>query len=599
MIARVINVKAATPNERRISKASFFLLLFIILKNILFNMNTIGQISGSSIFINFLMIIIMYFGLLIIFKRRTFWFWIIIDVIMSFIFVSNAIFYREYSDFITIALVAQVNQVSEIKGSIFALLKWTDFLYLVDLPFYIFFSIKYKSVIEIQRKKALASFVTAVTIIIICFITANYFYPGLFNEEFNRQAQVKRMGILAMYNIQGYSYLKDNVNTKPISQEETAQIEEQLKSEGYNNMGNYKGKNLIMIQVESLQRFVINEKYKGKEITPNINKLIKESAYFENCYQQIGMGHTADAELLTNTSLYPASDSCVYITKYNNSFISIANSLKEKSYRTLYFHGNDGLFWNRSLIYKNLGFDEFHNLDEFKKDEIIWGLSDGSFFRQSFDIIKDIKEPFYGFFVTMSSHSPFEITINDFTDGETYVEKYFNAINYADKAIGQFIDKLQVSGMLDNSILIVYGDHNALSTEDIGVYFNKNIESPYEKESYNKIPMIIRFPDKKYSGIYSKSVGQNDVLPTVRSILGIEDNKSFGRNMFDEGDNLVVLRNGSYVCSDTYYDSENRITYNINTGEVLPNNEVNIQKVFEKLEASDNILKYDYFNKVN
>lgn len=571
------------------------LIFSFLYKSLVFDKQIYSEFEKKSTIITFLMIFAFYYFAHMFLKRKHTVILFLLNCFISIIYLANAVFYREYGDFITIALVKQISQVSEVKGSIYALLRPSDLLYLIDLPVLYFINAKYNVTSKIKLWSTAAKFSILYSIAIFSLIITDHIVPGIVTQQFSRDLQVKQVGLLAMYNVQGYNFVKNNINIKPISADEAQQIDGQLKTTIAPFDENYTGKNLIVIQVESLQGFFVNAKYNGKEITPNINKLVNESAYFNNCYQQIGIGHTADAELLTNTSMYPAEDSCAYFDKYNNSYISIAKDMKSLDYSTLYFHGNKGAFWNRNLIYKNLGFDKFYSLESFKADELVWGLSDMSFFRQSFDVLKDEKQPFYGFFVTLTSHSPFEVNLNNFTSKETYMDNYINSINYADKAIGSFIDKLKSSGILDNSVVIVYGDHAGIDDKNLSQFLGKPIDKEYQSQNYKKIPMIVRFPEGKHAGIYTKSVGQNDVMATVKSLYNIQDNWNFGNSLFSEGDNLVVLRDGGYVKGNLFYCSKDNTTYDLTTGAVVKNDESLITKTKEQLKASDNIFKYNYF----
>ena len=161
------------------------------------------------------------------------------------------------------------------------------------------------------------------------------------------------------------------------------------------------------MQLEAIQQFVIGTKFNGKEITPNLNKFINDSAYFENFYYQIGAGNTSDAEFLANTSLYPLNEGAVYFRFPANTYESTANLLKKQGYATYAAHANNPSFWNRMEMYKALGFDKFINSKSLVLDEFLgWGLSDMSFLKQSLNKI-DVSRPFYGFFITLSSHYPF------------------------------------------------------------------------------------------------------------------------------------------------------------------------------------------------
>lgn len=585
-----------TKEERLHIKMFLTAMLFIIYKNLMFDCITFNQIQKKEIVINLLCIMSIYFLIRLFFKKSKFGILIFINIILSILYFSDTVFYREYNDFITLAMVKELNQAGEVSGSIFALTKFKDILYFIDLPFMILLFFKYKKNISFSFKNRLSKFCACIVLFSLSLFAANQRLDGIITVEFSRYEQTKGLGLITMYGVEAYHYLANNINYKPITKDEIKLIQSQLNDSYTVNVNeNFRGKNLIVIQVESLQGFALDAKYNNQDVAPNLKKLINESAYFDNCYVQIGLGHTADAELLTNTSMYPLEDSTAYINKANNTYNSIAKSLKSIDYYNMAFHGNQGSFWNRNIMYSTLGFDKFYSLESFKQDDIIWGLSDKSFLKQSAAIINNTNQPFFSFLVTLSSHSPFEIPSYHFTEGKNYMEQYFNAINYTDSAIGDFVDSLRKSGVLDNSILVIYGDHHAIDNDDISNYFHVDMTKDYQQESYVKVPMIIRFPQGKNAGVYHKSVGQNDLFETIRSLYGIQGEKSFGKSMFSQGDNLVVLRNGGYVYGNQYYDSEDKKTYDLKTGAVLKNDSTLIQEAKDQLEASDLIMKYNYF----
>ena len=114
-----------------------------------------------------------------------------------------------------------------------------------------------------------------------------------------------------------------------------------------------KGKNLIIVQVEALQQFVIDKTVMGQEITPNLNKLIKSSAYFNNYFYQIAAGGTSDAEFMSNNSLYPAPSGAAFFFYANNNYLSLPKALVKNGYETAALNGYYETFWNRNIMYKD------------------------------------------------------------------------------------------------------------------------------------------------------------------------------------------------------------------------------------------------------
>ena len=163
-----------------------------------------------------------------------------------------------------------------------------------------------------------------------------------------------------------------------------------------------KGKNLIVIQVESLQNLVINKTYNGQEITPNLNELIKgNTVYFDHYYQQIGSGNTSDAEFATNNSIYGTIESYTYKLFPDNYYRGLPVLLGEQGYQTAVLHAyEDRDFWNRENMYKSLGFGTFYggiggtDKGQFDMTEWMgWGLTDSEFFKQAITYLKELAQP--------------------------------------------------------------------------------------------------------------------------------------------------------------------------------------------------------------
>ncbi len=236
---------------------------------------------------------------------------------------------------------------------------------------------------------------------------------------------------------------------------------EELKERNRLKEGKYTGlghnKNLIVIQVEALQGFVIDHYYNGQEITPpNLNKLIKEqgTVYFDRYYQLIGRGNTSDAEFVSNNSLYPSMDEPTYTQYADNVFYGLPWILRDNGYTAWAFHGYEKEFWNRDNAYVNQGFERFISEEDYDVVESIgFGITDEEFFKQSMTYLKELdnldNNPFYSFIITLTSHNPFnmpeEYHVLEIEDKhkDTILGNYLQAIHYTDKALGEFIEDLK------------------------------------------------------------------------------------------------------------------------------------------------------------
>lgn len=235
--------------------------------------------------------------------------------------------------------------------------------------------------------------------------------------------------------------------------------------------------------------------FEGESVTPNLNRLASEGLYFSNFYAQVGVGTSSDTEFTYSTSLMPSLNGTVFVNYYNNKYETIQKLLKEKGYYVFSMHGNEGNFWNRDVMHKNLGYDKFYSKSSFVIDEEYGlGLSDGSFFKQTVPMIKEINdnhELFYGTLITLTNHTPWA-KVNEYSEykvsksitvggqyitrpylEDTTIGKYIKSVNYMDKCIGTFIEELDKEGILDNTIIVIYGDHDArLSKKDYEYMYN-------------------------------------------------------------------------------------------------------------------------------
>lgn len=360
-------------------------------------------------------------------------------------------------------------------------------------------------------------------------------------------------------------------------------------SEGINLSGVAKGKNLIFIVAESLQSFTIGMNYEGQEITPNLNKMLRESIYFDRFYQQIGRGNTSDAEFAALNSLYPAVVEASYTRYVQNNFYGLPKILKDHGYSTLAFHANEGSFWNRDEAYRAMGFDRFLSKPDFTLNEIIGlGLSDKEFFRQSASMLGQVGNPFFSFMITLSNHHPFGLderhrSISLKPEHEdTLYGNYLQTVHYCDAAIGDFIDRLKAEGLYDNSVICVMGDHFGLSCTDVetAAIMTDISGRPYDYDEMLRVPFIINIPEAGISMTSSITGGQIDCLPTLLNLFGMEGaTVSFGNDLLNTDEGFVAqqthILKGSFIDNDKIFIMSrdgifaNSRAYSLHTGEAL------------------------------
>jgi phosphoglycerol transferase MdoB-like AlkP superfamily enzyme len=544
------------------------------------------------------------------------------NLVISILIICDLNYYRYFKDIPSLSVVRNGLLLGPVKSSIASLFKVDDLLFLCDVPLMLSIFKMYRKKIQAQSKLAFRFF--SFIIILVLGVQVNYKYfnklsveqPKLLTTMFNRVYIANELGILNAHGVDIYNEVRNSIerNTK-ISNEEIMTIKSFLNTNSESSSvkfsGAAQGRNLIMIQVEALQEFVINKSVDGKEITPNLNRWIKKSAYFNNFYYQVSAGGTSDAEFMSNNSLYPAPSGAAYYLYYNNEYNSIGNMLKKKGYDTAAFHGFKGTFWNRDVMYKSEGFNTFYSEMDYNVDSKIGlGLSDDSFFNQSLDKIKALKEPYYAFLITLSSHFPYDDRkgYGEFISGDlkdTLMGDYLNAIHYTDEAIGKFLDNLEKNSMLSDTILVIYGDHSAIpkdNEQELAKFMKVDNFDELQWTKLQKVPMLIHFPKDKHRGIYNNYGGQIDIYPTLSNLLSIENEDVIGKDLFNSTGNTVIFRNGSFINSNVYYSSQSGAYYNTNTKVKIEETEdLKTLKNFSvtQLEYSDEILKHNLIKKYN
>lgn len=339
-----------------------------------------------------------------------------------------------------------------------------------------------------------------------------------------------------------------------------------------------KDKNIIFIQCESLQNAVVNKTYNGEEITPFLNSLIrsKGSIYFDNYFELLGFGNTSDAEFVSMTSVYPTLDGQAYSVYKNKTTYGLPKIAKKMGYETLAMHGNTGKFYDREEIYNDFDFDKIYLGESYDQtDQVTMGLSDKSFFNQSFEFLKEANKTgkkFFALMVTLTTHTPYNLPENlrelpkKKNDKTDFVYDYVSCAHYTDRAMEEFFDKLEKSGILDKTVIVIYGDHHAYTLNN-----TKNKESmerwlgrEIDYDDMMNIPLVIHLPGYN-KNITRHNIGsQVDLYPTILNLMGWDRKEipTFGIDLLGWGkeveDNAVYpqtyLLKGSFITSDKVFE---------------------------------------------
>lgn len=541
------------------------------------------------------------------------------DIIVSIILMTDLVYNRYFYDVTSVAVLQQARIAGEVKDSVLALIHPTDFLFFIDLLLIIPFKKRIRNKMDSIKYPGIGirGAVLLVLFIVGYFLSYNSVdalaknQPGILKTFYDKKYVVATVGDLNFHMMDFYRYITNNVlKTNKLTDEDKKKTQEwfnkkniAIKNAKYK--GAMKGKNLIIVQLEAFQSFPLNKKINGQEITPNLNKLQNDSLVFDNYYYGISMGGTSDAEFLSNVSLLPAREGSVYYQYAGNTYDSMIKYFNNMGYYTTVMHANRPGFWNRANMYKSYGFDKFEDENSYNKDEVIGlGLSDESFFKQSTEKMKSFKQPFYSFMISLSSHFPFKdpklnniLNVGQFEG--TMMGDYLKSVKYTDGAIGQLINELKAEGLWDNSVVVFYGDHNAIPLEKkdqlAKFLYNRNDMSDLEWRQAQKVVAMIHFPKNEIKGHMDMTASQMDLFPTIANLYGFTPKYVMGQDLLNAKDGFFVNREGSWADNNVVYVKSADKVYDIKTGKELNKDDYKNQfeRALEYLKNSDNVIEND------
>lgn len=550
-------------------------------------------------------------------KKRT-KFLYIMDIIISIILVADIMYYRYFKDIITVSELGNAKLLGGVSSSVGSLVDIKDFLYFVDIIILFFLIKKINKKISsshtllIRLSSFFFIFIIGLCLDIKSVYAVSKEQPALLSSMSNRIYLTKLIGNLNFHAIDAYNFVSTKTkNLKPLSNDRKTEItnflQKNSQSTSSNLTGSMQGKNVIVIQVEALQQFVINKKINGQEITPNLNKWLNKCLYFDNYFYQVAGGTTSDAEFMSNNSLYPAQSGAAYYNYSNDTYSSLAKELQNENYYTAALHGNTEGFWNRNVMYRAESFDKFYGKSSLNSDEIVGlGISDKSFLNQSVDKLKSFKQPYYSFLITLSSHYPYDDVkhYGNFNVGDyegSLIGNYIKAIHYTDEQLGTFLDKLDKEGITQNSVIVLYGDHFAIpKTNEDQLFKFEGTQNTDDLSwfQYQKVPLMIHFPGDQNKGVNHTYSGQMDLYPTLANLLNLPKKYMLGQDILNTAtdDKKVIFRDGSFTDGKVYYASSTNTYYDIKTGKKISETPELKKKRIEytnELSYSDDILNHN------
>ena len=606
-----------------------------------------------------LAVILLFGSFVYLFKaKKQFRYLMVITFLFTLICIINSLYYTYYMSFASFSLIAVSLTVVDVGDAVIKnVLQFKDFIFLwgfiaMFVVNHILKKKKYYDKVgpkENRKKRFTGTLITGIAVYALFFMTVTGVEFSRLSKQWNREFLVTKFGVYTYQLNDLFKSLDAKFNTLFGYDNAAKEFREyydkntvQFKENDYT--GIFEGKNLIVIHAESIQSAALKQSFNGQDVTPNLNRIRSEGIYFDNFYAEASSGTSSDTEFTFSSSLLPVTNGSVAVSYWNREYETLQKLLRNKGYNTLSFHANTGDFWNRNNLHKSLGYNTFYSKNSFEvKDENIigLGLSDKEFFKQLTPILKkeyEEKGKFMATLIMLSNHTPFdaldkygEFDVDmkveekevDANGNETtkvvsypYMEgtklgNYFKSVHYADSALGELFERLDSEGLLDNTVVVIYGDHDAkLPKGDFNRLnnYDKENDDTYDEDDPNyvnydyysyeldrSVPLIIWTKDKQFNTTISTAMGMIDAMPTLSNMFNLSPKYCLGNDIMNLEDNLVPFPNGNWLTNDIYYNSQKDEYKVINPNAVIDSAEIdkNNELSSEKLQISNDIILYD------
>ena len=374
--------------------------------------------------------------------------------------------------------------------------------------------------------------------------------------------------------------------------------------------GLFEDKNLIVIMMESVNDIFINE-----DLYPNFYKLLSEGYYFKNNYSPRNSCATGNNEFSGMTGLYSIYNKCTSNTYSSNLYPeSIFNLFNRKGYQTTSMHDYTEKYYARREFHTNMGSGRYYDVDDLKLEYNTryeeWA-SDEEFMKEVIKILDqyDENDKFMTWLTTVTSHQPYGESIygnkylylfegKQYDDYDIKLKRYMSKLKVLDNGLGVLLDGLESQGKLENTVIVLYGDHYpyGLSNNVLEAALPYSIDEKYENE---RVPFVIWSSDIEAT-TYAQYTSYVNIVPTIANLFNLDFDSRYytGTDLFSNlYESLVVFADGSWKNEKAFYDAyTGNITY-------YGNEEYTIEEIIEINQMVENKIKYsnlaiqhDYFN---
>jgi phosphoglycerol transferase MdoB-like AlkP superfamily enzyme len=508
-------------------------------------------------------------ALLVLPRRVRPWTMLAIGIFGSLVILGDVVYYRFFGDVLSTPTFLAVRQTGHVWGTIDSLLTPGLVWLVIDWPFAGWL------VVRMMRRPAPAlpprvRLVVASTAVAVIAATGSVVSARSvlastpLDQMFRARSVVEQLGPFGYHAYDGWLYVRTSWLRPPATD---AQMDDAASwfaarapvrsGEGAPGFAAARGKNLIVVQVESLQDYVVDFRVNGQDVMPHLRRWASGSLRFTNVTDETSEGRTSDAEFTTMTSLLPLDHGAVAFRYPANHYVAMPRVLRDHGYATLSAVAFEPGFWNRQVMHPAYGFQQsLFEPDFHMTEQIGWGLNDRDFLQQMVPHLERLPAPFAAWMITLSLHHPFA----DFPAAHKVLKlgalegtsfgNYLHTMHFFDEALDAFTAALARDGLLESSVLVVFGDHDAGFARSPAMARTIGIAQDDAEWTLNdRIPLFIRVPAASRNadelfGVRARPAGQVDLAPTVLALLGIDPAPLpyLGRNLLGRPGDLVVVR---------------------------------------------------------
>lgn len=525
------------------------------------------------------------------------WAQIVVMALLDVLLVANLMYFRTYYSAIPASSYLEAGNLADFKASVTDSLRWADIVLPLITIATAVMAFRYKTT-KRQPLTAVLKWWAAPLAGFALLLTGVNLCKGGFHKSLRsvRQSAYLCSADAPIFSVFGCIWYDITDAAEPITPEKQAEIERWLASQPKHQPADSvteKRSNLLIVFAESLESWVLEKKVNGKEITPCLNRLLKEKStlYAPNVLTQVKGGRSIDAQLMICSGLLPLMSGTYSSLYYDNTFYTIQKAMRGLKHSRSYLLTIDKVStWNQGAVARSFGTDTIISYHDFKMTEAFGThkrIGDASFFQQCLEKIErgEVWKPgesVYMQFVTYSGHAPFKLPdhLRTITFPASIPEKaadYMTTAHYTDKAIGDFVAYLKTLPQYKETIVVIVGDHEGLASyrqELVGNPACRGLVSDKQLTPF----IVLNSP---VGMRYDKFMGQIDIYPTLLNLMQLDAYRwhGLGQSILDPRKQGVAV--GSVMnVEGTGSDKE-------------------VERLKEAHTVSDYMLRYDWLKRLD